>query len=95
MQFNCECFAVMMASSSLFTLEQVTWCSPETSIVCLKLYDAQKSGVALCHDFKRGEGCWDVATRNKIEVSDFTKWNAGVGSDCTAMWAEIYVCVGV
>ncbi|KAJ6286650.1 hypothetical protein J3E71DRAFT_235379 [Bipolaris maydis] len=28
-------------------------------------------------------------------LTDFVKWNSGIGSNCQNMWAKTYVCVGV
>ncbi|CAI6331053.1 unnamed protein product [Periconia digitata] len=42
-----------------------------------------------------GDICEKIATSNGISVSDFVKWNPGVGSDCSKMWANAYVCVRV
>ncbi|KAF1993330.1 carbohydrate-binding module family 50 protein [Amniculicola lignicola CBS 123094] len=58
----------------------------------------QPGMVTNCKKFdyvKSGEGCDVVITRNKITLANFIKWNTGVGSTCTGMWALSYVCVGV
>lgn len=42
-----------------------------------------------------GETCVTLAARYKVKAADVIKWNPAVGSTCTGMWAQTYVCVGV
>lgn len=42
-----------------------------------------------------GDGCKAVADRNGISLEDFLSWNPDVGSGCSGLWADVYVCVGV
>lgn len=42
-----------------------------------------------------GDGCWAIANTYKISLADFYTWNPSVGSDCSALWTEYNVCVGV
>lgn len=42
-----------------------------------------------------GETCATLAERYKVKAADVIKWNPAVGSTCTWMWAQTYVCVGV
>lgn len=41
-----------------------------------------------------GDGCAAIATRNGISLANLIAWN-NAGTDCTALWAQVYVCVGV
>ncbi|KAM7196725.1 hypothetical protein V8F20_006918 [Naviculisporaceae sp. PSN 640] len=59
----------------------------------------QSGMVTNCNKFhfvKEGEGlyCGDIATKYKISLANFYKWNPGVGSNCGSLWANYYVCVG-
>ncbi|PCD24494.1 hypothetical protein AU210_013613 [Fusarium oxysporum f. sp. radicis-cucumerinum] len=47
------------------------------------------------YEFKDGEGCADILSKNQISLADFVKWNTGVGSLCTTLWPNVWVCVGV
>jgi hypothetical protein len=47
------------------------------------------------HYADTGVVCSQITSYNKISLADFVKWNTGVGSDCKAMWAKTYTCVGV
>ncbi|KAK1622585.1 LysM domain-containing protein [Colletotrichum phormii] len=47
------------------------------------------------HWVSTGNTCDQIYNYEQITLADFVKWNSNVGSDCTGMWAEVNVCVGV
>jgi hypothetical protein len=47
------------------------------------------------HWIAKGVNCDQVTSYQKISRADFVKWNPTVLSDCSGMWAEVNVCVGV
>ncbi|KFY77881.1 hypothetical protein V499_02829 [Pseudogymnoascus sp. VKM F-103] len=47
------------------------------------------------HMVKLNEQCGTIATEAGISLADLYLWNPAVGSKCTALWAENYVCIGV
>ena len=54
--------------------------------------------VAACKKFHLvvpGEGCWVIEQTEKISHADFMRWNTGVNADCTNLWANARVCVGI
>ncbi|CRK25014.1 hypothetical protein BN1723_013453 [Verticillium longisporum] len=58
----------------------------------------QPSMVTNCNKFHwiaQGVTCQQVISYQKISLADFVKWNPSVLSDCSGMWAEVQVCVGV
>jgi LysM repeat protein len=58
----------------------------------------QTGMVGNCKTFyfvKSGDTCDSIVKKYGISVSNFKKWNTGVGSDCTGMWKDAYVCVGL
>ncbi|KAL4733813.1 hypothetical protein BDV11DRAFT_175330 [Aspergillus similis] len=42
-----------------------------------------------------GDTCADIASSAGISVSDFESWNPTVGSDCSGLWLDYYVCIGI
>jgi LysM repeat protein len=44
---------------------------------------------------KSGETCDSIAKKHGITTAQLTKWNTGVGSNCSGMWANAYLCVGL
>lgn len=54
--------------------------------------------VSSCNKFfyvKSGDSCSEIAKAEGISVSDIESWNPKVGSRCTSLWADAYICVGV
>lgn len=51
-----------------------------------------------CKEFYRAvanEGCLVITEAHGIELADFYDWNPDVGTDCTNLWPDYYVCVKV
>ena len=42
-----------------------------------------------------GDGCASIAQKGGISLTNFYKWNPGVGSNCESLWLDYYVCIGV
>ncbi|KAL6891177.1 hypothetical protein HDV57DRAFT_484731 [Trichoderma longibrachiatum] len=42
-----------------------------------------------------GDGCYDIAAANNIALSDFYSWNPAVETDCSGLFPDYYVCVGI
>ncbi|KAH6874031.1 LysM domain-containing protein [Thelonectria olida] len=58
----------------------------------------QPDMVGNCNKFyfvKTGDSCDSIASKNGITSGDLLKWNPSVGSTCTGLWANAYVCVGI
>lgn len=47
------------------------------------------------HLVQDSDGCTNIAQRYGISLSQFYKWNPAVGSSCSALWLETYVCVSI
>ncbi|KAK8043699.1 hypothetical protein PG993_006129 [Apiospora rasikravindrae] len=47
------------------------------------------------HYVSPGDACAQITTYEGISLADFTRWNTGVGADCSNMWSKTFVCVGV
>ncbi|KXJ87029.1 LysM domain-containing protein, partial [Microdochium bolleyi] len=45
------------------------------------------------HLVQSGQTCAKIAAANTITVAKLQEWNTGIGSDCTGLWANAYVCV--
>ncbi|KAH6724401.1 hypothetical protein BKA61DRAFT_29479 [Leptodontidium sp. MPI-SDFR-AT-0119] len=42
-----------------------------------------------------GTTCSELLSVNGITIAQLFAWNSGVKADCSGLWAEVYVCVGV
>lgn len=47
------------------------------------------------HYVAKGVTCSQIISYQKITLADFALWNPTVLSDCSGMWAEVNVCVGI
>ncbi|KAH7183621.1 uncharacterized protein B0J16DRAFT_402152 [Fusarium flagelliforme] len=52
-------------------------------------------GCSKWHYVDDGDGCYSIAEKYKIELTDFYSWNPNVGDGCTGLWLHYYICVGV
>ncbi|KAF2108719.1 hypothetical protein BDV96DRAFT_556005 [Lophiotrema nucula] len=59
----------------------------------------QPGMVSNCKKFdyvKKGEVCDTIVKRNSgLTLTNFYKWNTGVGKNCELLWAETYVCIAI
>ncbi|KAL4898449.1 hypothetical protein BDV59DRAFT_197356 [Aspergillus ambiguus] len=54
--------------------------------------------VSTCKTFyyvKSGDGCLAIATAYGIALDKLYTWNPALNGDCTGLWADYYICVGV
>ncbi|KAJ5882659.1 uncharacterized protein N7529_001331 [Penicillium soppii] len=42
-----------------------------------------------------GDGCSSIATSQGVTVAEIEAWNPAIGTDCTSLWLETYICIGV
>ncbi|KAK6502102.1 hypothetical protein TWF481_009911 [Arthrobotrys musiformis] len=58
----------------------------------------QDGMITSCNKFyfvKSGDGCVSIASQFGVVLSTFYAWNPAVKSDCSGLWANVYVCVGL
>jgi len=44
---------------------------------------------------KPGDTCLAIEKATAITQKQLLSWNTGINTDCTNMWANAYICVGV
>lgn len=47
------------------------------------------------HFTQSGEGCQEIADQYSVSIGQFYTWNPSVRTDCSGLWANVYVCVGI
>lgn len=47
------------------------------------------------HLVRSGESCATIQSRYKVTLAQLVSWNPAIGSQCTGMWSNTYLCVGV
>lgn len=53
---------------------------------------------ANCNNFYKvvsGDGCYSIEQAYGITQDQFLEWNTAVDDNCTNIWVDYYVCVGV
>lgn len=53
------------------------------------------SGCQVFYEAVSGDTCSSIATAYGITLTDFYTWNPDVGTDCSALWAQEWYCVGL
>ncbi|KAL2697242.1 hypothetical protein AAEP93_002537 [Penicillium crustosum] len=43
---------------------------------------------------KSGDDCGEIATSCGISTEQLSKWNTDIGSTCSGLWPDYYICVG-
>ncbi|EHA19725.1 hypothetical protein ASPNIDRAFT_179830 [Aspergillus niger ATCC 1015] len=82
--------------ASQTTLPATTTASAATSTGS---YLPEQTGIASnCDKYyyvQHGDTCSDIATNHDISLNDFYSWNPAVGTTCSDLEADYWVCVGV
>jgi LysM repeat protein len=58
----------------------------------------QAGMVSSCKSFyyvQSGDSCYDIAASNGIALDTLYDWNPALGGDCSGLWPEYYICVGL
>ncbi|KAK6499974.1 hypothetical protein TWF481_010331 [Arthrobotrys musiformis] len=58
----------------------------------------QSGMIANCNKFHlvaSGQSCQDIVSKYKLSIDILFKWNRAIGAQCTNMWADNYLCVGI
>ncbi|KAK3681706.1 hypothetical protein B0T22DRAFT_502239 [Podospora appendiculata] len=58
----------------------------------------QTGMVTNCNRFYKvvsGDQCNTIATANNVALANILAWNPAVGSACTSLWLDTYICIGV
>ncbi|KAI4858574.1 hypothetical protein F4820DRAFT_442209 [Hypoxylon rubiginosum] len=58
----------------------------------------QPSMVNNCDSFyyvASGDYCASIASKSGISLAQFVEWNPSVGSSCTGLWLDAYVCISI
>ncbi|RMJ12213.1 hypothetical protein CDV36_008133 [Fusarium kuroshium] len=96
---NLELGAYACAGVIASTSEPTTTAKPTTTGNGVSTPTPIQSGmVSNCNKFHivgKTTTCQGIADYNKISISDFYKWNAGIKSDCSNLELGAYACAGV
>ena len=69
--------------------------SPTSSATPSPIQQGMVKGCKKFHLVEEDEYCIDIQKEYRITMEQIYKWNPAVGKDCTKMWANTYLCVGI
>lgn len=73
--------------------------TPTTSSTGVETPTPTQSGIdSNCTNFYKvvkDNGCYAIATDHGITPAEFHEYNPAVKKDCSGLWPDYYVCVGV
>ncbi|KAG2016846.1 hypothetical protein GB937_006048 [Aspergillus fischeri] len=53
------------------------------------------SNCAKFYQVKSGDSCWSIDNAAGITLAQFRSWNTQIDENCTNLWVDYYVCIGV
>ncbi|GLA39977.1 hypothetical protein AnigIFM63309_007581 [Aspergillus niger] len=73
------------------TLQQL----PLLGLTCLSRQESHLTPGNKYYYVQHGDTCSDIATNHDISLNDFYSWNPAVGTTCSDLEADYWVCIGV
>ncbi|PHH84991.1 hypothetical protein CDD83_1070 [Cordyceps sp. RAO-2017] len=61
----------------------------------LPIQDGMVKNCRRFHHVDKEQRCEAIEARYGVSLEDLVRWNPAIGKDCTNMWANYYLCVGV
>jgi LysM repeat protein len=90
------CIDIIGYSPSSTTLSTSTTTSSGNGVTTPTPYETgMVSDCDTFHLVSSGDTCTSIASSYGITVADIQSWNLDVGSSCTSIWLDYYICVGV
>ncbi|KKK16694.1 hypothetical protein P175DRAFT_0461335 [Aspergillus ochraceoroseus IBT 24754] len=53
------------------------------------------SGCTSFHSVQSGDDCYDITADNGIALGKLYIWNPALNGDCSGLWPDYYICVGL
>ncbi|ATY65640.1 Peptidoglycan-binding Lysin subgroup [Cordyceps militaris] len=72
-----------------------TTSTPPANATPTPVQDGMVKNCKKFYQVKSGDGCYNLAQSNNIALNDFYSWNPAVKSDCSGLFPNYYVCVGI
>ncbi|EPS35517.1 hypothetical protein H072_11033 [Dactylellina haptotyla CBS 200.50] len=47
------------------------------------------------HLVASGQSCQDIMAKYSVSILNLFNWNPAIGAQCTSMWAQTYLCIGI
>jgi hypothetical protein len=83
-------------SGATTTLSSTASSTSSTGVVTpTPIQDGMTSDCNKFHFVVSGDGCYAIASNAGINLADFYKWHPAVQTDCSRLFLDTYVCIGV
>ena len=92
------CVGIVGYTATITTTTATTTTTTSTGNDITTPTPVQTGMVSDCNTFYyvvSGDGCSSIATSQGVTVAEIEAWNPAIGTDCTSLWLETYICVGV
>ncbi|KAF7184181.1 hypothetical protein CNMCM7691_004806 [Aspergillus felis] len=89
--------ATTTATNTISSSPTITTATPSSTSIITPT-PIQSGMISTCnkfYDVQTGDGCWAITNKYGISLNDFYAWNPAVGTDCSGLWPNYYVCVGI
>lgn len=87
------CVGVFSSTSATKTTTTTTGTAPNNTPTPTQT--GMDSGCKTFYLVQSGDECYDIATSYKITLDQFYSYNPAVGNDCSGLWPNCYVCIGL
>ncbi|PHH78014.1 hypothetical protein CDD80_7476 [Ophiocordyceps camponoti-rufipedis] len=68
---------------------------PQPVVTPRPIQSGMIKGCRAFHLVVKGETCLSIEAMFGPSLEDLVKWNPAIREDCTNMWADTYLCIGV
>lgn len=94
------CVGIVGSSSTTATTTSTTTTTPTTTTGngVTTPTPIQTGTVTDCNAFYyvvSGDSCSSIASDKEVTVAHLEAWNPAIGTDCTNLWLDTYICVGI
>lgn len=92
------CVGIVGYTATITTTTATTTTTTSTGNDITTPTPVQTGMVSDCNTFYyvvSGDGCSSIATSQGVTIAEIEAWNPAIGTDCTSLWLETYICVGV
>lgn len=92
------CVGIVGYTATITTTTATTTTTTSTGNDITTPTPVQTGMVSDCNTFYyvvSGDGCSSIATSQGVTVAEIEAWNPAIGTDCTSLWLETYICVGI
>ena len=90
------CVSIVGVNPSFTTSVKPTTTTPGNGVATpTPVQDGMTKSCKKFYKVVSGDGCWAIANTNNIDLNNFYAWNPAVKTDCSGLFPNYYVCIGL